>query len=190
MTNIRTKHFPIIVILLVIFAATLTGAFTPSIYGRNSRNGQVGDSSKIGDRSPNANTSRQRPSLHAPTTTSLMDSATTQRNGTTSSHTSSSRKGSQSTTPGQKNGILSSTARESAVTAEWEPILELQRHVEEGNYFGRSHECGGNQIHDNRCEEKDKIEVVKGVFVGYRVTKEECLRLRSANPDDFSNYSI
>lgn len=92
-----------------------------------------------------------------------------------------------------RDGILSSTARESAVIAEWEPILELQRNIEEGG-FGRSYgySSEGERVRGDHdwAEETDGIEVVNGVFCGYRFTKEECLRLRSANPSDFSMWSV
>jgi len=173
----------IIVILLATFAAKSTRAFTPTVILREQTSGA--GAAIVSTRQKPVRTTVQRKIIRL-TRMSL--------NGTPNRHrdspSSSSSKKDTASDSG-RDGILSSTARESAVIAEWEPILELQRHIEEGG-FGRSHGYGSDgergrgggeigQDHD-WVEETDGIQVVDGVFCGYRFTKEECIRLRSANP--------
>jgi len=72
----------------------------------------------------------------------------------------------------------SNTTREAAVIVEWEPVTlsELERRIGEGINYKKSREKEGD-IHEDRHQ---------GIFCGYKVTKEEVSRLKSANPDDYS----
>jgi len=172
---------PIIAILFVTFNVKSTCAFAPTIaFERESRI----DPSKINDDQHMTTPQQQffRPiERRIKTPTYLKNTPNCQHNRSS------------------PNGILSSTARESAVTAEWEPILEFQRHYEEEDCyknFASSYERDSKEkrrrrekVHQNHDWGEEKIQVVNGVFCGYRFTKEECLRLRSADPaysDDFS----
>jgi len=165
-TSIRTH--PINVIFSVIFIAKLACAFTPSVvFERKSR--FIVNPSKISDNQPIETVQHHiiRPNKRLLNTrTSLKDKPNYHQNSPSSSKNA----------PTGRNGILSSTSRESTVTAEWEPILELQHHI---GSFRNSYE------YDSEGK-TDGIQAVNGVFCGYRFTKEEYLRLRSANPDDFS----
>ncbi len=85
--------------------------------------------------------------------------------------------------PSSSQNIPSSTARESAVIVEVEPISELERRIEEGmNYKHFSEE---NKEKDGRHRDMpSNEESARGVFVGYFVTSEERTRLKSANVID------
>jgi len=91
----------------------------------------------------------------------------------------------------------SSTARDSAVHVEWEPVPELQRRIEDGIYYEhwRDHETHGGSSSRVDANDADggaeEIASVQGVFFGYRVTREEYTRLKSADPDDLmDDYDI
>jgi len=121
--------------------------------------------------------------------TCLKDTSNNKNNSPSSSST-------KNTSTGRK-GILSSTARESAVIAEWEPISELERRTEEGVYYehfngpskhgDQNRQRRGKEVQQNYEDDDGRsgIQTVNAIFCGYRVTKEEFLRLRSANPGDF-----
>uniref|UniRef100_A0A7S2US66 Uncharacterized protein n=1 Tax=Attheya septentrionalis TaxID=420275 RepID=A0A7S2US66_9STRA len=85
---------------------------------------------------------------------------------------------------------MSSTARESAVVVEWEPVSELQRRIDEGVHYEHWMEFGSDQAASRRREanarrnEFDSTPHVSAVFCGYRSSKEEHSRLKSANPSD------
>jgi hypothetical protein len=84
-----------------------------------------------------------------------------------------------------RKGILSSTARESAVIVEWEPVSELQRRIDEGIYYEHDSDLAFKNIYQRSQEgEKQDGPSNKGVFCGYKITPEETTRLRSANPQD------
>jgi hypothetical protein len=93
-----------------------------------------------------------------------------------------------------RNSFSSRTYRESAVIVEWEPVSNLERRIEEGmNYHHdpfsyesiRQSRKNGRKINvGKRMMEEDDIIRVHGVFVGYRVTKEERERMKSAHPMD------
>jgi hypothetical protein len=108
-------------------------------------------------------------------------------------------------TPGA-NPRSGSTARESAVIVEWEPVSELQRRIDEGvnyehwvdNYNvqttsngrpGRRPRRQGSQTVNAAGQQTATLPTVKGVFCGYRCTNEERGRLKSADPD-VSDFSI
>jgi hypothetical protein len=81
--------------------------------------------------------------------------------------------------------------------AEWEPVSELQRRIDEGIHFEHWDESGGGpgrhkRAHNFKAHRGPTSGVsVKGVFFGYRVTKEEYSRLKSAHPDEpETDYSI
>jgi hypothetical protein len=94
-----------------------------------------------------------------------------------------------------RNSFSSKTSRESAVIVEWEPVSNLERRIEEGvNYHhdvfsyesirqskknGRTMNVGKQMMEDDSMTTR-----VHGVFVGYRVTKEERERMKSAHPVD------
>ena len=104
---------------------------------------------------------------------------------------------------------------EGAILVEWEPISELERRIEDGIHYehfpdfehmrqqartarrrsggGGSGRVDANQVdsttdHVNGNVDGDdaNLESAQGVFVGFRVTKEEVDRLRSADPADYS----
>lgn len=94
-----------------------------------------------------------------------------------------------------RNSFSSKTSRESAVIAEWEPVSNLERRIEEGmNYhhdpfsyesIRQSRKHGRRRMNvGKQMMEDDDITRVHGVFVGYRVTKEERARMKSAHPVD------
>lgn len=88
--------------------------------------------------------------------------------------------------PNNANGRSSSTARDSAAHVEWEPLTELQRRIEDGVHYEHwpdDETFGDSRTHDVANEDEPE-RVVEGVFFGYKVTKEDYDRLRSANPDD------
>jgi hypothetical protein len=90
--------------------------------------------------------------------------------------------------PNNANGRSSSTARESAAHVEWEPLTELQRRIEDGvNY---EHWPDDEAFRGDCFADEDEPERVEGVFFGYRVTKEEYDRLKSADPDDPDTFDI
>jgi len=187
MTLTSFRHPPIIVILLVTFTLKPTCAFAPSIAFERK--------SKVDPSKSNDNQYMKTPLdqifliIERPTKT-----PTYLKNTQNCEHNRSSASG--------QNAILSSTARESAVTAEWEPILEFQRHYEEEScyeHFATSYEYDSEencrrreQVHQNHDwgEDNGVIQVVNGVFCGYRFTKEECQRLRSADPINPGDFSI
>lgn len=85
-----------------------------------------------------------------------------------------------------RNGI-SSTARESAVIVEWEPVSELERRIDEGMYY--QHYIDGEEpIRSKTLKDASgdgsSMQSANGIFCGYKTTKEEVSRLKSANPDD------
>ena len=89
--------------------------------------------------------------------------------------------------PNNANGRSSSTARDSAAHVEWEPLTELQRRIEDGvNY---EHWPDDEAFRGDFADE-DEPERVQGVFFGYRVTKEDYDRLKSADPDDPDTFDI
>ena len=53
-------------------------------------------------------------------------------------------------------------------------LSELERRIDEGINYKKSRE---KEAHEDRHQ---------GIFCGYKVTKEEVSRLKSANPDDYS----
>lgn len=94
----------------------------------------------------------------------------------------------------------SSTARDSAVLVEWEPVPEIQRRIDEGVHYEHWEEYGsGGPRHRRRTQSANAkrgpsaggTPRVRGVFCGYRATKEEYSRLKSADPDEPTpDYSI
>lgn len=92
----------------------------------------------------------------------------------------------------------SSTARDSALSVEWEPVPELQRRIEDGIHYEHWRNDWGSDgaRHPEVVEdidggaEEEEAELVKGVFFGYRVTPEERARLRSADPNEPGVYDI
>lgn len=94
-----------------------------------------------------------------------------------------------------RNSFSTKTSRESAVIVEWEPVSNLERRIEEGvNYhhdvfsyesFRQSKKNGRTMNVGKQMMEDDSMTTrVHGVFVGYRVTKEERERMKSAHPVD------
>lgn len=93
-----------------------------------------------------------------------------------------------------RNSFSSKTSRESAVIVEWEPVSNLERRIEEGvNYhhdvfsyesIRQSKKNRRNMNVGKQMMEDDSMTRVHGVFVGYRVTKEERERMKSAHPID------
>lgn len=86
---------------------------------------------------------------------------------------------------------ISNTARESAVIAEWEPVSELQRRIDDGTHYQHFEEDSGScdNGHANGTHGVHGVEDEvrhRGVFCGYRATDEELVRLKSADPDDYS----
>jgi hypothetical protein len=82
----------------------------------------------------------------------------------------------------------SSTARESAVHVEWEPVPELQRRIEDGIYYehwrdDETHASSRVQSSVNDEGEEEPASL-PGVFFGYRVTPEDYMRLKSADPNE------
>lgn len=95
----------------------------------------------------------------------------------------------------------SSTARDSAVLVEWEPVPEIQRRIDEGVHYEHYDENGSGgprygRRRTHRANAKRGTGVsgtpsVRGVFCGYRVTNEEYARLKSADPDEHTtDYTI
>lgn len=88
------------------------------------------------------------------------------------------------------NGRSSSTARDSAIHVEWEPVPELQRRIEDGVHYEHWHEYHGTEGNSHKEAVGDDggaeeaVTCVKGVFFGYRVTPEERSRLKSADPNE------
>lgn len=85
------------------------------------------------------------------------------------------------------------SAREGAVLVEWERVSEeeecmIRRYAEQQQYARQDHTTRQNQ--DQHIEDIDVVH--QGVFCGYKVTKEDYIRLRSADPDEPPNedYSI
>ena len=109
-----------------------------------------------------------------------------------------------------KKGILSRTARESAVIVEWEPVSELERRIEDGMHYEhfdplfvygtnssqeKAQHRNGNQNKGKKewnndwwrgwnVNRNDTYDHVESVFCGFTVTKEEIERLKSASPYD------
>jgi len=77
-----------------------------------------------------------------------------------------------------------STARESAVIVEWEPISELQRRIDEGVFYEHIPELSRESKLDNEANEQDAERPMRAVFCGFRMTSEEKERLGSAHPCD------
>ena len=88
----------------------------------------------------------------------------------------------------------SSTARDSAILVEWEPVPEIQRRIDEGVHYEHWDENGsGGSRHGHRRTHSANAKSgtsangtpsVRGVFCGYRVTREEYARLKSADPNE------
>lgn len=88
---------------------------------------------------------------------------------------------------------VSKTARESAVLVEWERMSELERRIEDGiNYehdvdMSDSNFVAGRNYHQNaaagRRNKGSNTNQKRGVFCGYRATREEIDRLKSADPN-------
>lgn len=89
--------------------------------------------------------------------------------------------------PNNANGRSSSTARDSAAHVEWEPLTELQRRIEDGVNYGH---WPDDEAFRGDFADEDEPERVQGVFFGYRVTKEDYDRLKSAHPDDPDTFDI
>ena len=88
------------------------------------------------------------------------------------------------------NKSRSSTARDSAVSVEWEPLSELQRRIDEGVHYEHWVE-ETDKPRRRRSTQAPANGSVRGVFCGYRVTSEERTRLKSADPDQvIDDYSI
>ena len=99
---------------------------------------------------------------------------------------SSTNPTSSNNNPSSRKGILSSTARESAVIVEWEPVSELQRRIDEGMYYEHDSDLSfKNEYKTPHSAGNLNDPSKKGVFCGYRTTPEEITRLRSANPGDY-----
>ena len=83
----------------------------------------------------------------------------------------------------QQTKFSFSTTREAAIIVEWEPVSELERRIEEGMHYEHWATEYGSQ---EKAKRRTNVQTNKkrGVFCGYRVTKEEIYRLRSAHPDD------
>jgi hypothetical protein len=103
----------------------------------------------------------------------------------------------------KSGGIPSKTAIESAVNVEWEPMTELERRIEDGVYYEhlpltseqhhrydkrtipRSKFAGTTNtgMIDDLVDDDDiNVNVARGVFCGYRFTKDDYNRLKSAHP--------
>jgi hypothetical protein len=92
-----------------------------------------------------------------------------------------------------RNAVSRTTARESAVLVEWERMSELERRIEDGvNYehdvdMSDSNFVAGRNYHQNaaagRKPKGSNKNNKRGVFCGYRATKEEIDRLKSADPN-------
>lgn len=81
----------------------------------------------------------------------------------------------------------SSTARESAVHVEWEPVPELQRRIEDGIHYEhwRDDETHSRGRVESWGDDEGEIEAsLPGVFFGYRATPEDYVRLKSADPNE------
>jgi len=193
MAPLSIIHPALIIILLATYTTKSTRAFSPSVVSERTSRLRVGQPKTICNRRFTKK-SRRRNNCRTPIG-SLIDTPCTSLNNGVNYHNgpSTSTKNASS----RPSGIPSSTARESAVTAEWEPILELRRHHVEGEnryeHAGKFYSRGedpmrSGRVHQNHGwgEDSDGVEVVNGVFCGYRFTEEECVRLRSANPEDFS----
>lgn len=92
-------------------------------------------------------------------------------------------------------GRSSSTARDSAIHVEWEPLTELQKRIEDGVYYEHwpDDEEEFRRVPDSSSDADDseeEPESVRGVFFGYRVTKEDYTRLKSADPNEPDSYGI
>lgn len=91
-------------------------------------------------------------------------------------------------TPPNGGRSSSSTARESATHVEWEPLTELQRRIEDGVHYEHWPDDDDVYDEDSRVESEVEPERVQGVFFGYRVTREDYERLRSADPNEPETY--
>ena len=87
------------------------------------------------------------------------------------------------------NVRLLKTAMDSAVLAEWEPVSELERRIEDGILYEhwpvtRTKAKVSNQKSAAIGEESMYLNKISGVFCGLKVTTEEYTRLKSADPSD------
>lgn len=78
-------------------------------------------------------------------------------------------------------------AREGAVPVEWERVCESRGEDEDWQEHPK-----GNESRSSKQHGKDIEAVHRAVFCGYKVTKEDYRRLRSADPDEPQpeDYSI
>eukprot|EP00934_Nitzschia_sp_Nitz4_P008501 Nitzschia sp. Nitz4//scaffold20_size174350//26374//26769//NITZ4_002082-RA/size174350-processed-gene-0.87-mRNA-1//-1//CDS//3329541749//8491//frame0 len=77
-------------------------------------------------------------------------------------------------------GIPSKTAMDSALNADWEPLSELDRRIEDGVNYDHSVTLVGRELRQPRAKKQDGIPAVEGIFVG-KFTEEDYKRLRSAD---------
>mmetsp|Transcript_26953 Transcript_26953/g.31354 ORF Transcript_26953/g.31354 Transcript_26953/m.31354 type:complete len:233 (-) Transcript_26953:142-840(-) len=97
-----------------------------------------------------------------------------------------------------RKGVLSKTARESAVIVEWEPVSELQRRIEDGIHYehfteyeyynndgkrkrrGSRSEATSSSSTKSR-EDTTNVEIANSIFCGFTYSEEEVQRMKSAN---------
>lgn len=72
------------------------------------------------------------------------------------------------------------TARESAVLVEWERMSELERRIEDGVNYEHA-VCDDSNV-AGRPLMAETVGTSRGIFCGYKTTKEEHDRLKSADP--------
>jgi hypothetical protein len=87
--------------------------------------------------------------------------------------------------PGYSRKAPSSTARESAVLAEFERRSELERRIQDGFTYDHFPEMSDSYVNSNQSTgsrfHHDDAPSARGVFCGMRTTQEDYNRLRSAN---------
>lgn len=77
------------------------------------------------------------------------------------------------------------SAREGAVLVEWERVSEEQEYIMRRRTNQQRHDRQEHTSRQNQDRHIQDIDVVhQGVFCGYKATKEDYLRLRSADPDE------
>mmetsp|Transcript_31952 Transcript_31952/g.52747 ORF Transcript_31952/g.52747 Transcript_31952/m.52747 type:complete len:138 (+) Transcript_31952:151-564(+) len=76
------------------------------------------------------------------------------------------------------------TARESAVIAEWEPLSELERRIEDGVHYDHWPETRTRNNNKQQSNAESETQACRAVFCGYRTTSHDYDRLRSADPDE------
>ena len=87
------------------------------------------------------------------------------------------------------NVRIQKSAMESAVLVEWEPVSELERRIEDGILYehwpvSTTKTRVSSQKAAGLGEDSIYMNKITGVFCGLRVTNEEYMRLKSADPKD------